>query len=259
MSMGLLDLPGMAFDVVEAGLIALSLPAWLRILFWSVISGAAGMWLYRRYSPQSRIAEVRTQIAAAQSELAKYDGEFDGLMPLIGRQFRLVFTQMRLTLGATLLAGLPILLMLPWLSNQYSHALPSAGTFVTFCAEPEQAIARLRADIELERSKQGLGCRIIAWPTSASAIVLRDEKQDLLTLPIKHAVPVIHQKEWWNAFIGNPLGYLPEQSTIRSLQMDLPERNIIARGPAWMRGWEFCYFVGVLAVSLWLRWRWKLQ
>ena len=257
--MGLLDLPGIIFDVVEVGLTALSMPAWLRILAWSVISGAAGMWLYRRYSPQSRIAEVRTQIAVAQNDLAKYDGEFNGLLPLIGRQFRLVFTQMRLTLGATLIAGLPILLMLPWLSNHYSNELPAPASTVTICMEPEATIALLRPEAVLQPSNRSAGCRNIVWPTVPDAITLRDDRQDLLTLPLQHAVPIIHQKEWWNVLLGNPLGYLPEQSSIRSLHMDLPEQTIIPWGPGWVRGWEFCYFLGVLTVSLWLRWRWKLH
>ena len=257
--MGLLDLPGIAFDVVEAGFAAVSLPAWLRIVVWSTISGSVGLWLYRRYSPQTRIADVRSQIAAAQSELATYDGEFDGLMPLIGRQFRLVFTQMRLTLGASLIAGLPILLMLPWLSNQYSHDIPTPGTLVALCAEPAQTIGTLRANTELAPLEERLGCRTITWPTAARAIVLRDAHQALLTLPLEHAVPIIHQREWWSALIGNPLGYLPEQSGIHTLRLNLPDQTILGWGPPWMRGWEFSYFLGVLVVSLLLRRHWKLQ
>ena len=259
MSMGLLDVPAVAFNVVESGLAAISLPAWLRLIFWSVVSGAAGMWLYRRYSPQSRIAEVRTQIASAQKDLANYGGEFDGLIPLISRQFRLVFTQMRLTLGATLIAGLPILLMLPWLSNQYSHSLPAAGSSVVLCATPESSMALLRDDQALQASKLNPGCRTVPWPAEDDAITIRDDRQDLLTLPLQHAVPVIHRKEWWNVVIGNPLGYLPDRSSTKALHLDLPEQTFIQSGPTWLRGWEFCYFLGVLVVSLLLRWRWKLQ
>ena len=256
--MGLLDLPGIGFDVVEAGLVALSLPAWLRILVWSVISGAVGMWLYRRYSPQARIADLRLQIAGAQHDLAQYDGEFDGLLPLIGRQFRLVFIQMRLTLGATLIAGLPILLMLPWLSNQYSHDLPAPGSAVTLCVEPEAALSLLHLPEVLQPSNRSAGCKNIVWPSPDAPLTLRDGKHDLLTMPPQPAVPIIHQREWWNILIGNPLGYLPAQSSVRSIHLDLPEQAIIRWGPAWMRGWEFCYLLGVLVVSLLLRWRWKL-
>ena len=190
--------------------------------------------------------------------MAKYDGEFDGLLPLIGRQFRLVFTQMRLTLGATLLAGVPILLMLPWLSNQYSHALPAAGSQVTLCVEPERSIAVLRADLELAALNASLGCRVIVWPTTSRVATLRDSSQILLALPLNDAVPLIHQKKWWNVLIGNPLGYLPEQSDIHALQLGLPAQAVIGWGPAWLRGWEFVYFLGVLITSLLLRWRWKL-
>jgi hypothetical protein len=70
---------------------------------------------------------------------------------------------------------------------------------------------------------------------------------------------IVHKRHWLNVLVGNPAGYLPEQARTSSIRLHLPYREFIPIGPSWMRGWEAVYFLSALVVSLWLRWRWKLN
>ena len=80
MSLGLLDIPGLLLGPIDSALAAIKMPTLLRLLGWGWLSGYAGMWIYRRFSPQQRIAEVRTLLADVHKQLASYDGEFSGLL-----------------------------------------------------------------------------------------------------------------------------------------------------------------------------------
>ena len=256
--MGLLDFLAWPFAALDDLVAAVHVPAWLRLIAWGWLSGYAGMWIYRRFSPQQRIAEVRTSLAEVQKQLASYDGEFSGLLPLIRRQFSLAMRQLRLTAGAALLAALPILLMLPWLSNSFSERFPAAGESIAACAEPAQAVAQCQWNGHALASNAE-GCQQVDWPEHGQPLQLSEGSIALLQLPLPAPVGIVHKRHWLNALVGNPVGYLPEQAGTASIRLHLPYQEFIPIGPSWMRGWESVYFLSALVVSLWLRWRWKLN
>lgn len=83
--------------------------------------------------------------------------------------------------------------------------------------------------------------------------------EDILELPPEHPAPVVHKRQWWNALIGNPAGYLPPQGPAEAIYLDLPKKQMLAFGPDWMRGWEFLYFVLLVAGSLGLKHFWRIH
>lgn len=259
MNLGLLDLPSPLLGAIDAGMAAIGLPALLRVLAWGAVGGAIGMWLYRRYSPQQRIADVRAELRIVQKELADYDGEFGGLRSLVGRQFGLVFTQLRLTFGAALLAGLPVLLILPWLSNAYDARYPEPGQVVTVCATPAAAAAGVHWKGGAVGVADAAGCWNVAWPSKAAALQLVQDPLTLLELPTGVPARLVHRRSPLNGLIGNPAGYLPDASPIQAVSIALPANELVSFGPGWLRGWEASFFTPALLVSLWLRWRWKLN
>lgn len=258
MNMGLLDLPSVVFAALDHALVSLSIPAWLRLILWGSVAGYAGMWIYRRLSPQQRIADVRVALAEVQKQLATYDGEFSGLLPLIRKQFGLAMRQLRMTTGAALLAALPVLLMLPWLSNEFSASNPAPGESIVVCAEPAQAAAQWSWNGS-KLASDAAGCQQVQWPADGSNLRLTEKSQPLLQLPLPAPVGIVHKQHWLNVLIANPAGYLPDQAHTTSIRLDLPFPQFFPWGPGWLRGWEFVYFLTVLIVSLWLRWRWKLH
>lgn len=258
MNIGLLDLPGFLLGPIDQVLAAIHVPALLRVLLWGALAGYAGMWLYRRWSPQQRIAELRGELAEVQRRLSSYDGEFSGLMPLIRRQFALALRQMRLTAGAALLAAVPILLVLPWLSNRYALQAPDAGSAIAVCVVPAAAASRLEWNPPLATA-DAQGCWNVAWPAAGQATVLREQGKDLLAWPLPAPASLVHKPHWLNWLIGNPAGYLPDTSAIERVDFGFTPVEFIPWGPSWLRGWEAAFFLSALVISLHLRWRWKLH
>ena len=258
MNMGLLDIPAWLLDPLDHLLAAAHLPSVVRVLLWGALAGYAGMWLYRRFSPQQRITEVRGELAIAQRRLANHDGEFAELLPLIRAQFALTLRQLRLTTGAALLAAVPVVFVLPWLSNQHDVAFPAPSSAVRVCVTPIDAIADLVADPAWQDAGEA-GCRVITWPTAGTSLAIRENGQAVLTVPMPAPASIVHRRSWGNALVGNPAGYLADDLRTTAVHLDLPSIDLLPTGPGWLRGWAPAFFLSALLVSLLLRWRWKLH
>ena len=106
--MGLFDLPAPLFGAID-GLLAMALPAVIRLVIWGVLAGWLTMVVYRFLSNQEKIGELKTQQKVQQKNIAEFDGEFAGLLPLIRQTLALGFKQLGFALGPALLATVPIL------------------------------------------------------------------------------------------------------------------------------------------------------
>jgi hypothetical protein len=232
---GLIDVPAPVFAWID-GVLGQVLPPLGRLTFWAVAAAAVSMTLYRFLSPQKRVARLKDEAAAARAELARYEGELRGMWPHAGRALALAGEQLRLALGPALVASLPVLALMVWLSTPYGHGLPPAGTIV--------AIAALRGDATaIERA--------VTWPGAGERLALRDPSgRQLLTLPLPEPVPLIHQRQWWNSLVANPAGYLADDATVDRVVVDLPRRSYLWFGPAWLRGWEAIFLSGLVLASL---------
>jgi len=264
-SRGLLDWPGVVLGWINAPLVAI-LPEPLALAFWALVSAVATMWVYRRFSNQEKLAALKPQVKAVQKKLSNYDGEFSGLKPLIMENFRLSGRHILLALGPALLAGVPVLFVLVWISNAYGLRMPEAGAAVEVRAITDANAAaeawRWRgtdAD-RLEPDEQpGVRWRI-HWPEGGSPAALATADGELIVeLPPAHATPVLHKRQWWNALIGNPAGYLDADNPAGAIYLGLPKKQMLPFGPDWMRGWEFLYFVLLVAGSLGLKFLWRIH
>lgn len=267
MSLGLLDLPAPLWSLVDRALAAAWLPAGVRVAVFGVLSGWLCMWLYRRWSRQDQLAALAPQVKAARADLAAWDGDFAGLMARVRTVFALSGRHLRLTFAAAMLAGLPVLLVLPWLSNQFGHAWPAPGEPVRV-----QVLAPLTPPATLAWTvpAQAPALRTIpgeigpawrvAWPAPGTALALAADGVPLLALPLAAPVPVVHRRvPAWNWLVGNPAGYLADDAPVEAIAIDLPPRQLHGVGPAWLRGWLAVYFIVVVVVSLALKARWRLH
>jgi hypothetical protein len=245
--MGLLDLPAPLFGVVDQAL-ATFLPAVIRLALWGVLAGLLTMLVYRRLSNQERIQALKAQQKSAQREIADFDGELGDLFPLIRHALGLGMRQLGLALGPALLATIPVLFLLVWVAGNFGYRLPDAGSAVQVTApEPPGSAPALswRPAEGATATPEGWN---VAWPESGPGLELRESELVLLRLPIEEPVPVIHKRQWWNLFMANPIGYLPDEAGIDMVQMALPQQQFLALGPGWMRGWMFTFF-GVFLLS----------
>ena len=63
-------------------------------------------------------------------------------------------------------------------------------------------------------------------------------------------VPTIHKREWWNLLLGNRAGYLPDNSQLERLDLDLPPKQYLSVGPDWLKVWHVPFFGVLLLASL---------
>ena len=230
--MGFFDLLNPAFDLVDAGMASLLSPGW-RLALWALAGAALTMGLYRLTSNQERMGQTRTEIRAAQRELSTFDGELDEMMPLIRRTIGLSLHQLRLSLGPALIASLPLIFLLAWVSNRFSTELPRPGTSTPVTLmEPAAGLSWNSPDaISTDNGW------LVPWPEAGRTLTLAGSGGDpVLTLPLNAASPVVHQRQWWNVLIGNPAGYLPDDAPVDSIHIDLPQREYLPFGPTWARG-----------------------
>jgi len=239
---GLFDLTAPLFSWLDE-LAGPGLP-WLHVVVWGLASGAATMGLYRLTSCQACIAKVKADLNPVRQELMGYYGDAAGLMALVGRNLKLSFKHIGLTAYPALIASLPLLFVLAWLSNDYSYDYPPSGQEIGVTLES--------ADPALQ------GRETVTWPANRSVTVSR-AGQVITRVEFRRPVPVVHKREAWNVLFGNPNGYLPKDSRVSAIEFELPEQQLIAAGPDWMHGWMFLYFTTMVIASLAIKFVFKIH
>ena len=228
---GLLDLPAPLLQWLDDRL-TMILPAALAVALWGAVAAVLSLELYRVTSPQKKIDRVRYEARAAQRELASYDGEFEGASPLIRRMLSLSLKRVLIVIPATLIAALPIVVLLAWLSNSYGHRFPAAGEAVSVDVPPP-----------LE------GRWVAGGRTTPSRVqALEPDGRLVLDFSVSEPVPVLHKRVWWNWLIGNPAGYLPDDVPFDAMTLHVPRNEVLSIGPSWLRGWE-AIFLPVLFIT----------
>lgn len=252
--MGLLEMPGVLLGAIDA-LLPRAVPDALRVLAWGTLAGVAGMALYRMVSPQQRLAAVRADLALAQRALMDYDGDFAGLRPRLQRQFALALRQLLLTLGPSLLAGLPVILMWTWMMQRFDHVPPAAGDTVSVRVEPLQPGLRWLPQ-QLQPDAQG---RVqLPWPAPGEAAQLQVESGGELARIDATTPALLLQPGDWDWLFGRQQARLAAGGVLQAVQVELPPRRFLPGLPGWLAGWETLFIAATIAVSLWLRWRWRL-
>lgn len=230
---GLLDLPAPVFEWLDDRLTRM-LPAPLAVALWGVIAAVASLELYRVLSPQRRIDQLRRDARRAQERLSAYDGEFEGAAPLIRRMLGLSLKRVAIVLPATLVAALPVIVLLVWLSNSYGYRFPGPGEPVPVEVAPPREARWVDAT-------SGSASRVQAFEPDGRLV---------LDLPVPAAVPVLHKHTWWNWLIGNPAGYLPDDAPFDALVLAMPRHELLTVGPSWLRGWEAVFLPVLLVAAL---------
>lgn len=247
--MGLFDLPAPLFSGVDH-LLGLALPPLLRLVLWGVLAGWLTMLVYRRLSNQDKIQRLKKDQKEQQKTIANFDGEFSELMPEIRFALGLGLRQLGLSLGPALLATIPVLFLIVWVSGQFAYLMPETGSQVGIEIEPVE-----NTDDLLAWAPPGPARRIpsgwtLTWPAPESPVRLLQEGEALFELPLQHSIPIIHKRQWWNWLVANPIGYIPEEAVVEAVEFDLPTQQFLSLGPDWMRGWVFVFFSSFLLSSI---------
>jgi hypothetical protein len=238
---GVFDLPAPLYAWLDVQ--ASALPPAARLAAWGVLAGLVSMGLYSLFSAQPRIRRGKQEIRQAQQALDAYDGELAGGWPLIRRLLSLALGQVGRVTGPTLLASLPLLSLLAWLSTTYGHQYPAPETAPEIHTTPPYLNAVWVDDRQDD-----------APYLQPPRVVITDPSRRVVADVMLHSpVSVIHKRQWWNLLIGNPLGYLPGDAPVERIRVELPRRTYLSFGPQWARGWEFGFFLPLVAASLALK------
>ena len=229
--MGLLDLPAPALAWTDLQL-ARAAPETARILLWAAAAAMLSMLLYWALSPQHRLARLAAEERLLRDRLSDTPAEMAEGLASAGRLLRLAFLRLGLVLPPAIAAALPGLCVMVWLNAHYAYEMPPEPAEVAVRVEPANAEGRVVAGDPVQ-------------------VEVRDRQGALLhSVPLGAAVPVVHKRLWWNTLIGNPLGYLPDDSAIDRIEIGLVEKRYLAIGPDWMQGWEPLFIAALLAGSL---------
>lgn len=251
---GLLDGPALALAFIDARIEFI--PAPLRVLLWGALAGLLSMAIYRRYSPQQRLAALKPDLAEAQRALAAYDGPLDGVWPLMRRQFRLAFAQLGLVLGPSLLAGLPVILMWGGLALRFDTLPPVPGARVTLRLEPPPAPGLYWQPGGA--APDANGSAEIAWPSPDRPLRLVDTQRRVqLEVSATTQGLTLRPNAWdWLSAIHSTL---PPDQPITALHATLPPRRFLPGLPEWLAGWETLFIAATITISLFCKRRWKIQ
>lgn len=234
----LLDAPFALLATADAALAA-ALPGGGRLALWAMAGAVLSLEFYRFLSPQATLHALKAQLADAQTSVARFDGEFAEGWPLIRRMLGLALKRLSLILPATLAASVPLLVLILWLALAYGATFPPSGSPV---------VVSVSAPHTAHWVEGGL-----AGPQPSVEI---SDAQDHVVLRAPVAAPVgeVAKWRWWNALVGNPAGYLPDNAPVDALMISLPRQHYLEVGPQWARGWEAVFLPTLLIAALAYKW-----
>ncbi|GAB4169102.1 MAG: hypothetical protein Kow0020_02770 [Wenzhouxiangellaceae bacterium] len=261
---GWLEWPAPLFDRIDRTL-SRFLPVWARLVFWALLSGWLTMWIYRVVSNQARLNQVRLESRAMRRRIRDYDGAFGELLPLVTANLGLALKHLQLALGPALLAGLPVLFVLVWVSVAYGVRMPIPGQPVAVSVHTSEDVDATGwqwagTAAEAGEHDDSVTRWRIDWPRpDRPARLIDTDGRTRALLPPAQPTPVLHPKRWWNRLIANPGGYLDPESGIDRLDIDMPIVEVWPVGPAWLRGWPAPYFLVLIIAAVYLKVRWKVH
>jgi hypothetical protein len=180
---------------------------------------------------------------------------------MLGRNVVLALRQLWVTLVPAVIASVPVIFLLVWVSTAFDARLPGPGQQLEVAAHASDGhelppLHWRGGDV----AAKDAGTWSLTWPADDGTLELVEaDGTVLLTLPTAAPVGVVHQRRWWNTLFGNPAGYLPSPGDVDAVEIDLPKREFVPFGPDWLRGWIAMFFGVVIIISLLLKFLWRLH
>ena len=224
----------------------------IRITFWALISALITSMVFKKLSNPEKISSLKTDLHAKQKELNNHDGEFSEIKDLAIDTMKLSIKRMGLTFMPAMLASIPVVFVLTYLSNNYEFIQPNVGDSIPIKVSWEEASSESLISIKQDGKTLDSGdITSLKWPSNDKIIQLLEKKNSNQIMEFPAPVSsIIHKKQWWNSLIGNPIGYLDDNSSVSSIEFTFINKKIIEFGPDWMHGWLFVFFFMTILFSI---------
>lgn len=254
--MEVMNVPFAVLDLLD-GIMERVAPSLLRLIVWAALGGGLSMGLYALLSAQEKIARISGEAATARRELAAYDQDFKGVWRLAGRSVSLSLRHLGLAAVPALVAGLPLVLLMTWLSTAYGHRFPAPGTWVTIEASPSHGGVQCVPEPCLVLRD---GIWQLQWPAREHKVQVLDARaREIAELPPAAPITLLHKRRWWNVVLGNPAGYIPDDVLVDQVQIGLPVNEYLSFGPPWMRSWQVVFVTVLTVTSLAIKFAFRLR
>ncbi|MCK4910647.1 MAG: hypothetical protein KAR83_03345 [Thermodesulfovibrionales bacterium] len=246
----------LVFEFID-GVLGTVLPLVFRIGLWGVIGGALSMGFYAFLSPQKKIISIKDEMKVLRADLRNAGDDFQETMDITRKNLALSLKLLGTVIGPSLLSALPVIFIVLWLGVYHTYQPPQAGEqmVITPVPAPEAMVVKL-GGIEAMRD----GDRFLATYVNDGPLNVEAEGVQVYSgRPWSPAVASIGKRSFWSTFLENEGGYLAQDSTIDSLHMELPYKEIISGGPSWVRSWMFTYFLILSIVALAIKFVFKVH
>ena len=214
--MGLFDLPAPVLSWLD-GVLALALPDLARVIIWSAFAVALGFLLHQRLTTHPGENDV---------DRAKDQNSKAAILPIM-------------------VSILPALFMAVWINNNFEYAQPKTGTPVKM--EIYSILSDITAGKKLPPAPRTDKFEK-AWPIPDGRLVFRDTVAPTgSSFNAKPVRPVVAKKTWWNAFFGNPVGYIPKDFAIEEIRFKLAPNKMIASNSYILSNWKLWFVLTSMA------------
>lgn len=235
-----------------------ALPLLVRTVLWGGISGASCVLVYALLSKQAAIRFLKAETLELRKKLM--DPSVDpGTVPrLLRRNLRMSFALLGRVIGPALVSAVPVLVVAAWLNTFHGFAAPGTDTAIPVEGRPPEVEFRFTPESRV-RLADDKTIRVTAPHNDDHALVLNAHGKAVYAGdPFSPPAPVITKKQWWHHLFASEAGYLSTDAPIEELQFGFERQRVIRSGPAWLGGWEFWFFAGVLVMALALKIGFKL-
>lgn len=215
--------------------LARGIPAPLRVVLWSMVGAIVSMELYRLGTSQARLRALKTSLRSMQQRVADFDGDFAEGWPLVRRMLGLALKRVALVLPATLMASLPLLVLILWLAVAYGSTYPLPGSAVA---------------VEVPGTLNGRWIDADAVHPTPRVEITSAAGDVLTSAEVGAPVSTLAKRRWWNTILGNPAGYLPDDAPVDHLTIDLPRQAFLPFSWEWLRGWEAIFLPAMVIGAL---------
>lgn len=244
------------FNAVDALLVPW-LPVLLRVLLWGALTGVATLLLYAWVSDQAGLAVLKQRAKDLRREMLDPSLDRDAYMRLTKENLTTSFRLLRKSFGPAMISSIPVLIVLVWLSTYYSYERPPAGADVAVDFVPKNDAMQVSPADAFVKSGDGILLRIGAQPAT---VQFADAEGTVYEgAPDNPPTPVVHQRRWWNALLGNEAGYVRPNADVDEIHFGFPALNLFPSLPSWASTWELPFFVSLFVAALSIKIAFKIE
>jgi len=245
-----------ALNVVDGWLSAL--PLLIRIGLWGALAGTLSMLTYAKLSNQTAITAMKKETRALRTRLMDPKVDSAQLPELLQRNLKLSLLLLGRVLLPTLASTVPVLLLAVWLDTFQGFAPPQGATDISLSGLPGMIEIGIQPESQV-RMVNGLPHLIVPQSGSSEFHIRADEHLIYVGDPFSPPTPIITKKRWGHLLLASESGYLSDDAPMDTLNLGFEPRRLVSSTPAWMGGWEFCFFVFVAAAALSLKFGLRLE